>query len=88
MPTRFACCGMDSVPTLAATGLYRGGDGLIREVELLTDMQVGILSDRRKAGRTDCQAANQESQAAMRFALEGKRRCLRQSARFTRRLAR
>lgn len=31
-------------------GLYRGGDGLIREVELLTDMQVGLLSDRRKRG--------------------------------------
>jgi N-methylhydantoinase B len=31
-------------------GLYRGGDGLIREVELLTDMQVGLLCDRRKRG--------------------------------------
>jgi len=31
-------------------GQYRGGDGLIREVELLTDMQVGLLSDRRKRG--------------------------------------
>jgi N-methylhydantoinase B len=32
------------------TGLYRGGDGLIREVELLTDMQVGLLCERRKRG--------------------------------------
>jgi N-methylhydantoinase B len=31
-------------------GLYRGGDGLIREVELLVDMEVGLLGDRRKRG--------------------------------------
>jgi N-methylhydantoinase B len=37
-------------PGSGGEGLYRGGDGLIREVELLTDMQVGILSDRRKVG--------------------------------------
>jgi N-methylhydantoinase B len=29
-------------------GLYRGGDGVVREIELLTDAQVTILSDRRK----------------------------------------
>ena len=29
------------------TGLYRGGDGIIREIEVLTDAQVTILSDRR-----------------------------------------
>ena len=28
-------------------GQYRGGDGLIREVELLTDAQVTLLADRR-----------------------------------------
>lgn len=31
-------------------GKYRGGDGIIREVELLVPMQVGMLSDRRKFG--------------------------------------
>jgi N-methylhydantoinase B len=31
-------------------GRYRGGDGLIREVEFLTDAQVGFLSDRRTRG--------------------------------------
>jgi N-methylhydantoinase B len=31
-------------------GKHRGGDGLIREIELLTDAQVGMLSDRRKTG--------------------------------------
>jgi N-methylhydantoinase B len=29
-------------------GEFRGGDGLIREIELLTDAQVTLLSDRRK----------------------------------------
>jgi N-methylhydantoinase B len=28
-------------------GKYRGGDGIVREVELLVDAQVGLLSDRR-----------------------------------------
>ncbi len=31
-------------------GKYRGGDGIVREVELLCPMQVGILSDRRERG--------------------------------------
>ena len=29
-------------------GKSRGGDGVVREIELLTDMHVGFLSDRRK----------------------------------------
>ena len=29
-------------------GQFRGGDGIVREVELLSDAQVTILSDRRK----------------------------------------
>ena len=29
-------------------GRWRGGDGVVREIELLTEAQVGILSDRRK----------------------------------------
>ena len=29
-------------------GQFRGGDGLIREIELLTDAQVTLLADRRK----------------------------------------
>ena len=29
-------------------GKFSGGDGIIREIEMLADMQVGILSDRRK----------------------------------------
>src|SRR4051812_14036277 len=31
-------------------GQFRGGDGVVREVELLTDSEVTLLSDRRKRG--------------------------------------
>jgi N-methylhydantoinase B len=31
-------------------GRYNGGDGIIREIEFLTDMRVGLLCDRRKRG--------------------------------------
>lgn len=31
-------------------GAHRGGDGIVREIELLVPMQVGMLSDRRKFG--------------------------------------
>jgi N-methylhydantoinase B len=31
-------------------GRHRGGDGIVREIELLVPMQVGMLSDRRKFG--------------------------------------
>jgi N-methylhydantoinase B len=31
-------------------GRHQGGDGVVREIELLTDTQVGLLSDRRKLG--------------------------------------
>jgi N-methylhydantoinase B len=31
-------------------GRWRGGDGVVREVELLADAQVGLLCDRRKRG--------------------------------------
>jgi len=29
-------------------GQYRGGDGLIREIEMLTDAKITLLADRRK----------------------------------------
>jgi N-methylhydantoinase B len=37
-------------PNSGGAGKYRGGDGIIREIEILTDAQVTILSDRRKRG--------------------------------------
>jgi N-methylhydantoinase B len=35
-------------PNTGGNGKFRGGDGLIREIELLADAQVTLLSDRRK----------------------------------------
>ncbi|HZQ53458.1 MAG TPA: hydantoinase B/oxoprolinase family protein [Bryobacteraceae bacterium] len=35
-------------PGSGGTGRYRGGDGLIREIELLADCQVTVLAERRK----------------------------------------
>jgi N-methylhydantoinase B len=35
-------------PDSGGAGQHRGGDGLVREIELLTDTEVTILSDRRK----------------------------------------
>jgi N-methylhydantoinase B len=37
-------------PGSGGAGQFQGGDGLIREIELLTDAQVTILADRRKRG--------------------------------------
>jgi N-methylhydantoinase B len=35
-------------PNSGGDGRFRGGDGLVREIELLADAQVTLLSDRRK----------------------------------------
>jgi N-methylhydantoinase B len=32
------------------SGLFRGGDGLVREIELLGNCEVTLLADRRKSG--------------------------------------
>jgi N-methylhydantoinase B len=37
-------------PQSGGTGRYRGGDGIVREMEVLTDSQVTILADRRSRG--------------------------------------
>ncbi|MBV8207661.1 MAG: hydantoinase B/oxoprolinase family protein [Acidobacteria bacterium] len=37
-------------PGSGGNGKFRGGDGLVREIELLTDAQVTLLADRRKRG--------------------------------------
>jgi len=37
-------------PGSGGAGRYRGGDGIVREIEVLTDCEVAILSDRRKRG--------------------------------------
>jgi N-methylhydantoinase B len=37
-------------PNSGGLGLYTGGDGIIREIEVLTDAQVTLLADRRARG--------------------------------------
>ena len=37
-------------PGSGGRGRYRGGDGIVREIEVLTDAQVTLLSDRRSQG--------------------------------------
>ena len=37
-------------PGSGGEGKYRGGDGIIREIEVLTDAEVTLLSDRRQHG--------------------------------------
>ncbi len=58
------------------SGLYRGGDGLIREVELLTDMQLGLLSDRRKRGPYGLAGGSAGKPGRNELRVAGKRRPL------------
>jgi N-methylhydantoinase B len=37
-------------PRSGGEGKYRGGDGIVREVEVLTDAEVTLLADRRTRG--------------------------------------
>jgi N-methylhydantoinase B len=37
-------------PKSGGAGLYTGGDGIVREIEVLTDAQVTLLADRRSRG--------------------------------------
>ena len=45
-------------------GQFRGGDGLVREIELLADAQVTLLADRRTLGPTAWQAEQRAQRAA------------------------
>jgi N-methylhydantoinase B len=37
-------------PNSGGVGKYRGGDGIVREIEVLTDVEVTLLADRRSRG--------------------------------------
>jgi N-methylhydantoinase B len=56
-------------------GQYKGGEGIVREVELLVDAQVALLSDRRTIGPYGLQggAAGQVGENALRAPNGGKR---------------
>src|SRR5437879_8485364 len=73
-------------PGSGGRGKFRGGDGLIREIELLTDAQVTLLSDRRKfrpyglaggepgaAGRAIHISGNEIREIPGKFSMQAKR---------------
>jgi len=45
-------------PESGGGGLHRGGDGIVREIEVLTDAQVTLLADRRTSGPYGLAGAN------------------------------
>ena len=47
MPIPCACAAMRCGVEAAGQGEYRGGDGIVREIEVLTDAEVTLLADRR-----------------------------------------
>ena len=48
MRIHFVCGRMDTGRGSGGRGEFRGGDGLVREIELLAPAQVTFLCDRRK----------------------------------------
>jgi N-methylhydantoinase B len=72
-------------PGSGGQGKFRGGDGLIREIELLADAQVSLLSDRRKfqpyglaggepgtPGRASHMSGNETREIAAKSSLQAK----------------
>jgi N-methylhydantoinase B len=53
-------------------GRFRGGDGIVREIELLTPMQVGILSDRRDRGPYGLSGGSEGKRGKNELVREGK----------------
>ena len=66
-------------------GKFSGGDGIIREIEMLADVQVGILSDRRKLPPYGLSGGNPGSAGKMKLTIKAARRTLPPNARFMRR---
>ena len=48
MRIRFACGAMGIAYGSGGEGEFRGGDGLIREIEMLADAQMTLLAERRR----------------------------------------
>lgn len=57
-------------------GRFTGGDGLIREIELLTDAQVTVLADRQKTGPYGLHGGTNGTSGNVSILHEGKRRQL------------
>ncbi len=57
-------------------GKFPGGEGLIREIEMLADVQVGILSDRRKLRPYGLMGGSPGSPGKNEIVIKGKARRL------------
>jgi N-methylhydantoinase B len=57
-------------------GLYRGGDGIVREIELLTRAQVALLSDRRRFAPYGLAGGQPGAKGKNRLILKGRARSL------------
>lgn len=57
-------------------GRFRGGDGIVREMEFLTDVRGSILSDRRRFGPYGLQGGKQGRPGKNRLILPGARRAI------------
>lgn len=55
-------------------GKFRGGDGIVREIELLAPMQVGMLSERRKFGPYGLAGGNPGKPGRNEVIVAGRRR--------------
>jgi N-methylhydantoinase B len=57
-------------------GKYRGGDGIVREIELLADAQVSLLSDRRKIAPYGLAGGRPGAKGKNEIVMRGKRKRL------------
>ena len=57
-------------------GTYRGGDGIVREIELLADAQVGLLCDRRRFGPYGLAGGKPGAKGKNELILHGRRKTL------------
>jgi N-methylhydantoinase B len=57
-------------------GKYRGGDGIVREIELLADAQVSLLSDRRKIAPHGLAGGGAGAKGKNELAVRGRRKKL------------
>ena len=57
-------------------GKYRGGDGVVREIEFLTETQVGLLSDRRKFAPYGLRGGKPGAKGKSTLTIRGKSRAL------------
>jgi len=58
------------------SGIFRGGEGIVREIEMLADVQVGILSDRRRLPPFGLEAGAPGSPGKNEIIVNGKTRLL------------